>query len=185
MSGLNVGGSRPELVMSTDTQASFIDAHSTVEGTIQSQHDLRIEGTVHGRVHCDGILMVSQGAHVDAEVDAADIIVSGALSGVIRCRGRLEIRASGSVSGDVTTNALVIVEGARYEGQIAMVSSPKPEPGTVDEDPETTSEPVSGGNYGLRDEYPFLRRFGGRDTADDGDQPDQVDDADDPDRTSR
>jgi cytoskeletal protein CcmA (bactofilin family) len=99
--------------------------------------------------------MVAEGALVDAEIDAASIIVAGEMSGKIRCRGRLEIRSSGIVRGDVQTGALVIHEGARYEGQIAMEMTSVPADGSEGETPVPgglEDEPAEG-------EYSFLRRF--------------------------
>lgn len=137
------------------SQSSYIDPESTVEGTLRTDHDLRVEGSVSGTIQCDGVLMVAEGALVDAEIDAASIVVAGEMSGTVRCRGRLEIRSSGIVRGDVQTGALVIHEGARYEGQIAMEMTTIPAPASDGETVEPTEfdeEPAEG-------EYSFLRRF--------------------------
>ena len=143
---------------------SFIDPASSVEGTIRTQRDLRVEGTVSGKIFCDGVLMVAEGATVDAEIEAASIIVSGEMSGTVRCRGRLEIRSTGMVRGDVTTGALVIVEGARYEGQIAM--DPSAEGATYVEPPTEIHQTVDEA-YEEADSqgYSFLKRFTSADTT--------------------
>lgn len=106
-----------------DSGTSVIDRHSQIDGTYSTSRDLRIEGLLTGSVNCDGVLFIADGAVVDATVDAASVIVSGQLSGNIRCRGRLEITATGSVGGEVETATLVVVEGARYEGQINMTGA--------------------------------------------------------------
>lgn len=166
----NVGGAQA---------VSVIDQHTTLQGTITTDRDLRIEGRVSGAIICDGVLTISGGAEVDAEIDAADIIVSGTMSGKVRCRGRLEIRASGTVRGDVSTGSLIIVEGARYEGQIAM----EPQSGAVAElpatvpDNETFAEAEPEGTE--PETYSFLRRFAPNANDDDGA------DTDDDDSTER
>lgn len=136
---------------STDRGTSVIDAHSEVEGTYNTSRDLRIEGHLTGSVNCDGVLFVADGAEVDASVEASSIIVSGKLSGTIRCRGRLEITATGSVGGEVETGSLVIVEGARYEGQITMLSGTEPVA-------EATSAPATKPDEAT-DSYSLLRRY--------------------------
>ncbi len=136
-------------------QSSYIDPESTVEGTIRTDHDLRVEGSVSGTIQCEGVLMVAEGALVDAEIDAASIIVAGEMSGTIRCRGRLEIQSSGIVRGDVQTGALVIHEGARYEGQIAMEMTNVPSE-SLDSD---SVEPADQDDEPAEGEYSFLRRF--------------------------
>ncbi len=115
--------------MSFET-ASLIDQYSAFEGTFRAQRDLRIEGEVKGTISCDGTLFVAEGAVVAATVDAEHINVAGDLSGEVRCRGRLQIMPSGRVRAKVSTNALVIQEGAIYEGQLEMAgierASPRP-----------------------------------------------------------
>jgi cytoskeletal protein CcmA (bactofilin family) len=137
--------------------ASYVDPESTIDGTIRTDHDLRVEGSVSGKIQCDGVLLVAEGALVDAEIDAASIVVAGEMSGTIRCRGRLEIQATGIVRGDVRTGALVIHEGARYEGQIAMEAAVEraeaPSHDDADDAPAAEAEETQGG------EYSFLRRF--------------------------
>src|SRR5215207_7890092 len=104
---------------SIDT-ASLIDRHSAFDGNFRSQRDLRVEGELKGTVTCEGTLFVSEGATIDAIVEAEHITVAGELTGEIRCRGRLQILPSGKVRANVATGSLVIQEGAIYEGQLEM-----------------------------------------------------------------
>jgi cytoskeletal protein CcmA (bactofilin family) len=121
--------------------ASLIDRHSAFEGTFRSQRDVRVEGDVKGTISCDGTLFVAEGAVVAATVDAEHINVAGDLSGEVRCRGRLQILPSGRVRGKVSTNALVIQEGAIYEGQLEMAGIERATPRPLRTRPAT--EPVS------------------------------------------
>ncbi len=101
---------------------SLIDRHSTFDGTYRSSRDLRIEGQVKGTIECRGTVHVAQGAQVDAHVEAENIVVAGELSGEIVCRGRLQLMPTGRLRGKVSTQTLVINEGAIYEGQLEMMS---------------------------------------------------------------
>ncbi|MEZ4522242.1 MAG: polymer-forming cytoskeletal protein [Thermomicrobiales bacterium] len=138
--------------------SSYIDPDSTVEGTIRTDHDLRVEGSVAGTIQCEGVLIVAEGALVDAEIDASSIVVAGEMSGTVRCRGRLEIRSTGIVKGDVRTGALVIHEGARYEGQIAM-EAVEAAPAIESEDDPGESAVLETDEDSSETEYSFLRRF--------------------------
>lgn len=157
---------------SSDRGTSVIDQNSEVEGTYNTSHDLRIEGRLTGSVNCDGVLFISDGAEVDATVEAASIIVSGSLRGKIRCRGRLEITSSGSVGGEVDTATLVIVEGARYEGQISMQAN-------VTESGEVTLETAESAQQQASDTYSLLRRYASGATENRDDEPAVLDDEDD------
>lgn len=135
---------------------SYIDPATTINGEITTERDLRIEGKAQGKISCEGVLTVAEGAVVDAEIIAASIIVAGEMSGKVRCRGRLEIRSTGMVRGDVKTGALVIVEGARYEGQIAMEASEAD--AEVGENPDSEADDATR-PYDPNDSFSFLRRF--------------------------
>ncbi len=137
------------------SQSSYIDPESEIDGVFKTEHDLRVEGKMSGTIRCEGVLIVAEGALVDAEIDASSIVVAGEMSGTIRCRGRLEIRSSGIVRGDVKTGALVIHEGARYEGQIAMEPSSNEDESVQLE----TEEGVATESEHSNGEYSFLRRF--------------------------
>lgn len=148
-----------------DRGTSVVDANSDVEGTYTTSRDLRIEGKLTGSINCDGVLFIADGADVNATVEAASIIVSGRLSGAITCRGRLEITSSGAISGEVQTASLVIVEGARYEGKIAMTGPAEEVAGT-----DALDEP---GASDASDSFSLLRRY-----ASSPSDPDDSDDAD-------
>ncbi len=99
---------------------SVIDQYSSFDGTYNSSRDLRVEGQVKGTIVCKGAVHVAQGANVTAAVDADSISVAGELDGEITCRGRLELLPTGRVKGHITTQSLVIHEGAVYEGEMEM-----------------------------------------------------------------
>lgn len=102
---------------------SLIDRYSSIEGTFATSRDVRVEGVVRGKLTCQGLLYVAEGADVDASVDASSITVAGKLNGDITCSGRLQITSTGRVSATVTTDSLVIDEGAFYEGELNMQTS--------------------------------------------------------------
>lgn len=106
----------------TSDSASVIDRHSDFDGTYSTDRDLRIEGKASGKLRCQGTLHVAQGATVNAEIEAEQVIVAGLLEGTVNCRSRLQIMPSGEVKGRITTPSLIISEGARYEGQMEMPS---------------------------------------------------------------
>ncbi len=131
---------------SQSTEAySLVDRHSTVEGTFNTDRDLRIEGVLRGTVKCQGLLYVAEGADIDATVEASSIAVAGQLRGTVTCRGKLQLMPSGRVYATVVTESLVINEGAILEGELRMESASTLSPaGTA------VSENGDNGQSGLR-----------------------------------
>jgi cytoskeletal protein CcmA (bactofilin family) len=105
-----------------DEEQSFsvIDQYSRFDGTFVAERDLRVDGEVRGTIDCHGTLFVAQGATVEATIEAENITVAGDLTGEINCRGRLRLMPSGRLKGKVRTQALVIAEGAIYDGELSM-----------------------------------------------------------------
>ncbi|HUG14100.1 MAG TPA: polymer-forming cytoskeletal protein [Thermomicrobiales bacterium] len=134
--------------------SSVINANTTLDGKVNSSTDLRIEGRVSGVIECEGILYVSQGAVIDATVEAGGIVVEGSLSGTILCHGRLEIRSTGIVAAEVDTQRLVIHEGAVYEGRLRMDST---EPGFDNATIEPAAADTSDETTSSASPFPYLR----------------------------
>lgn len=148
---------------------SVIDQHSSFEGTFRSDRDLRIDGTVTGTIECRGMLFISQGAHVSATVNAENITVAGEIDGTLNCAGMLRLLPSARVRGEVTTFALVINEGAVYEGDLHMAKG-KPEPKSEPAPrptPVVAEAPPAPERPSTESAQPstFIRRLGGSETA--------------------
>ena len=117
-----VGSTDLAASQSLNGSRSLVDRHTTVDGSLETQHDLRVEGRVSGTLRCEGVLYVAAGAEVNADVTATDAIIEGLLEGSIACAGRLEIRPTGVVRAGVNTHRLVIHEGAVLEGRLDMAA---------------------------------------------------------------
>jgi cytoskeletal protein CcmA (bactofilin family) len=110
---------------------SLIDASTAFDGVFRVGNHLRVEGEAKGEILCEGTLTIAEGATAMAKVTAANIVVAGTLTGEVICRERLQILPSGRLSGTVTTGSLAIQEGAFYEGELHMRTTPaetRPQP---------------------------------------------------------
>ena len=92
------------------------------EGTISAKRGLRIDGSVKGKVHCEGILVIGSKGKVAAETVADDVLIAGEFRGNITARNRLEITEKGKVYGDITTANLVMAPGVIFNGKCNMSS---------------------------------------------------------------
>jgi cytoskeletal protein CcmA (bactofilin family) len=106
------------------SRQSFIDRDSHFSGTHATPNDLRVEGRFDGTIECTGTLIVAESADVNAQVTAGSVSVAGHLQGDIGCRGRFEILPTGRVEARVQAATIVVQEGARYEGEMRMGSTP-------------------------------------------------------------
>ncbi len=148
---------------------SVIDRFSRFDGDFVAERDLRVEGNVKGSIECHGTLFIAEGAIVAAKVTAENITVAGDLSGETRCRGKLHLLPTGQVRGRVSTAALVVTEGALYEGDLAMTEERAPEssphrPMVVPAQPTQRTEPAPAEGEPTVAPSTFIRRLGGPET---------------------
>jgi cytoskeletal protein CcmA (bactofilin family) len=90
------------------------------EGKLTFEGTVRIDGKLKGEVFSDDVLVVGEGAYVEAEIDIGEIIIHGTVVGNIRARRAIEIHAPGRVKGDITTPSLQIAKGVVFEGRSFM-----------------------------------------------------------------
>ena len=102
---------KPETVIGPGT--SFV-------GTLKSDGNIRIDGSVEGDVEILGNLIVGESGRVIATIKAQNVHISGAVKGEVTAVEQLEISPTGKVWGDITTAALHIEPGGLFRGQSAM-----------------------------------------------------------------
>lgn len=100
--------------------STLLGRGSEFEGKLTFEGTVRIDGTLKGEVFSEDVLVVGEGAHVEAEIDVGEIIVQGTIVGNIRAVRSIEILAPGRVKGDVTTPSLQIDKGVIFEGRSFM-----------------------------------------------------------------
>lgn len=99
---------------------TVIGANTSIVGTLKSDGNIRIDGTVEGDIEILGNLIIGETGRVIATVKAQNVHVSGAVKGEITAVEQLEISPTGKVWGDITTAALHIEPGGLFRGQSAM-----------------------------------------------------------------
>ena len=98
----------------------FLDNGSHVEGELRFETSFRVDGKFTGRVNTNGDMIVGEGGEVEGELRVGQIFVSGTVRGSIRASKKVQISAKGKVFAEIDTPALVIEDGAFYEGRCTM-----------------------------------------------------------------
>lgn len=117
--------SRPAQAAPTGEQAT-IGKGLTIKGEINGSESLYIDGKVEGSVNLPGNrVTVGRNGQVAASITAREIVVLGKVRGNVTATDRVDIRAEGSLSGDVAAARISIEDGAFFKGGIDIR---KPEP---------------------------------------------------------
>ncbi|HEX8353883.1 MAG TPA: polymer-forming cytoskeletal protein [Pyrinomonadaceae bacterium] len=104
------------------TLTGFVGNGTTLTGEANFKGMLRVDGGLSGRVaSADGTLIVSTNGRVDANVEVAVAQIFGTVNGDITATKRIEMGRVAKVTGNIQTPALVIENGAIFEGSCRMV----------------------------------------------------------------
>jgi cytoskeletal protein CcmA (bactofilin family) len=98
-----------------------IPAPLHIIGELHSDEDLLIEGRVEGHIHVpNAIVTIADQAHIEADIRGKRVHIHGTVRGTISASEHVEMAVSASVTGNVTANHVVILEGAGFNGHIDM-----------------------------------------------------------------
>jgi cytoskeletal protein CcmA (bactofilin family) len=98
----------------------LIGSKTHIKGEIAGDEDVVVEGIVEGHVRITRDLRVSTGGTVRAIVEAQSVIVSGEVVGDCTATQRVEIQATGRLTGNIRAPRIVIAEGALFKGTSDM-----------------------------------------------------------------
>jgi len=106
-------------------QKTVIGDQISIEGTIRGQEDLLIEGSVKGSIEVKAHrLTVGVKGQVEAEILAANVTVSGKLSGNINATGKVEITKEADFNGEIKARSISVQDGAYLKAVIEMEREP-------------------------------------------------------------
>lgn len=110
----------------------ILDKGSHLHGELNFEQTFRVDGKLTGKVVSDGDLVVGERGEIEGEIEVGRAFISGLVRGRVRTTRRLEIGPGGRVFADLETPALVIDEGAVFQGQCAMErTAPAAEPALI------------------------------------------------------
>ena len=92
-------------------------------GELSGDEDVLVDGRFEGKIHVQRTVSIGPTAELEADVQARHVIVGGRVKGQILAEERAELMSSAVVHGSVQAPKIVIAEGARLEGSVAMASS--------------------------------------------------------------
>jgi cytoskeletal protein CcmA (bactofilin family) len=96
---------------------------SEFEGKLSFEGTVRVDGKLTGEIFTDDVLMVGEGAEVNAEVTVGSIVIQGTVRGNITAKRSVEIHSPGRVRGNINTPSLFIEKGVFFDGHCQMDST--------------------------------------------------------------
>jgi cytoskeletal protein CcmA (bactofilin family) len=103
-----------------DGEKTVLGPTLEIEGEIEGEEDLVIQGRIHGKIVSRKDLTVDASGRVEASINTKNLNVSGTLVGNVQASERVEVRKEGKMVGDIKAPRVVIADGAKFKGNIEM-----------------------------------------------------------------
>ena len=100
--------------------SALIEEGAKFEGNLSFQGMARIAGVVNGSIFSNDTVIISEGALVNADINANIILISGSVKGNIKATSRVEIVRPARFEGTIVTPSLIIEEGVIFHGTTKM-----------------------------------------------------------------
>ena len=112
-------------IKKTKLDNPHITGNSIMEGTvvvgdINTDGNIRIDGTVKGIIKADGKVVIGQNGVIEGEVICKNADISGTLKTKITVYGLLTLKSTANILGDIKTDMLEIEAGANFSGNCDM-----------------------------------------------------------------
>ena len=109
--------------------AAHIGKSVLVKGELSGREDLYLDGEVEGTIELDShTLVVGPNGRVRANITAREVIIYGRAEGNISAKDRVELKKSCVLTGDITTQRIVVEDGAFFKGSVDIHKETKIEP---------------------------------------------------------
>lgn len=99
---------------------TVIGAGTRFEGKVEATGIVRIDGVFVGEIATKGDIIIGDSGNAQGKLIAKNMIVAGVSQATLTCEGKLEVKASGKVYGDVQVDSITIEEGAIFQGNCQM-----------------------------------------------------------------
>lgn len=107
--------------LTTDpTVLNQIMSGTKITGDIESNENIRIEGTLNGNLTTSGKLAVGKDGVIKGQINCANCDIEGSIDGKITVENLLMLKATAKITGEVITNKLAIEAGAVFNATCNM-----------------------------------------------------------------
>ncbi len=110
-------------VKETTPEEKVIEINAQMNGELifGDPVNLKINGRYSGRLETRGTLTIGSTSQVDANITGENIVIAGKVRGNVIAKKMLVLMPSATLSGDISTPKLNIVEGAVFQGRCQMM----------------------------------------------------------------
>jgi cytoskeletal protein CcmA (bactofilin family) len=100
--------------------ATIIGAETTIEGLLNVNSSIRIDGKVYGEIICTGDVTVGKDGYVEHSITARNLLIAGKVKGNVNVENKIHIYDTGNLDGKAEMSVIVIDEKGMFQGESRM-----------------------------------------------------------------
>lgn len=131
---------------------TVIGADTSIKGEMTVENKADIYGKFEGTITAKGHIHIADKSQCRATIDAATLLIDGAIEGNLSAGDKAQLSASAKVTGDLVASKLIVAEGAAFEGHVSVGPNAMKggAPGGSAGGPKPPSAPTGGGDQGKK-----------------------------------
>ncbi len=106
-------------VTSTNVSNSIVEGTSII-GNITASNDIRIDGALQGKLHCNGRVIIGPQGKIEGDITCINAIIEGSFTGNLNVKELLTVKETGVINGDINCDKLFIQTGAIFNVACSM-----------------------------------------------------------------
>ena len=111
----------PAAGRSTEKLVMDLGKSVVIKGELTGSEDLTLYGQMEGSIKLpDHTLTIGPHADIKADISAKGVVIMGTVTGKVTAEEKVEIQATGSVTGDIASPRLAIADGGGLCGRVEI-----------------------------------------------------------------
>jgi cytoskeletal protein CcmA (bactofilin family) len=103
------------------SKETLIGENITIEGTVHAKEDIIVEGRIKGTIETKSHrITIGPKGHIEADVDAEDVVISGKMIGKIVAHNKVQITREADFNGSIIAKRIAIEDGAYIKATIEL-----------------------------------------------------------------
>lgn len=93
---------------------------TSIEGTVKANSDIRVDGTIVGKLFCESKVIIGPTGKIDGEIRCQNAVIEGQFEGTLSVKEVLNIRETAKVKGDTAYGKLIVQPGGEISGTMNL-----------------------------------------------------------------
>ena len=117
---MSVFGKKETSTPSNPKAMNQLGQGTIINGEINSDADIRIDGIVKGNVISKGKIVLGASGQIDGDIRSENAYLEGRVNGRVEVSDLLILCKTSFINGDIVIKKLVVEEGAKFNGKCTM-----------------------------------------------------------------